>query len=68
MSIPTAWQTRGHDIEFFSVDVPTICWTRSFYGLAGTRSCFYGVFKVLSRRPGNEGPIPDNCPWVTEAR
>ena len=26
----------GHDIEFFSVDVPTTCWTRSFYGLAGT--------------------------------
>jgi hypothetical protein len=25
----------GHDIEFFSVDVPTLCWTRSFYGLAG---------------------------------
>lgn len=40
----------------------------SFYGLAGTRSCFYGVFKVLRRRPGNEGPNPDNCPWVSEWR
>jgi hypothetical protein len=26
----------GHDIEFFSLDVPVTCWTRCFYGLAGT--------------------------------
>ena len=26
----------GHDIEFFSLDMATICWTRSFYGPAGT--------------------------------
>jgi hypothetical protein len=26
----------GHDIEFTSMDVPTECWTRSFYGPAGT--------------------------------
>jgi hypothetical protein len=26
----------GHDIEFFSLDVPVTCWTRSFYGVAGT--------------------------------
>ena len=40
----------------------------SFYGLAGTRSCFYGVFKVLRCRPSAEGPIPDSCPWITEWR
>lgn len=40
----------------------------SFYGLTGTRSCFYGVFKVIRRRPGNEGPIPPNCPWVKQWR
>jgi hypothetical protein len=26
----------GHDIEFFSLDVPVTCWTRCFEGLAGT--------------------------------
>jgi hypothetical protein len=26
----------GHDIEFFCLDVPTTCWTRSFYAAAGT--------------------------------
>jgi hypothetical protein len=26
----------GHDIEFVSFDIPTSCWTRSFYGPAGT--------------------------------
>lgn len=26
----------GHDIDFFSMDLPTACWTRSFYGAAGT--------------------------------
>jgi hypothetical protein len=26
----------GHDIEFFSLDMPVMCWTRSFYGPAGT--------------------------------
>jgi len=26
----------GHDIEFVSLDVPSTCWTRSFYGPAGT--------------------------------
>jgi hypothetical protein len=26
----------GHDIEFVSLDVPTTCWTRSFYGPGGT--------------------------------
>jgi hypothetical protein len=40
----------------------------SFYGLRGTRSCFYGVFKVIRRRPGSEGLIPDNCPYVPEWR
>lgn len=40
----------------------------SFYGLAGTRSCFYGVFKVVGRRLGSEGAIPTNCPWVNEWR
>src|SRR3954464_14487457 len=40
----------------------------SFYGLAGTRSCFYGVFRVTRRRAGSQGPIPPNCPWVSEWR
>lgn len=26
----------GHDIEFFSLDMTITCWTRAFYGLAGT--------------------------------
>ena len=26
----------GHDIQFISLDMITTCWTRSFYGLAGT--------------------------------
>jgi hypothetical protein len=26
----------GHDVEFFSLDMGTTCWTRSFYGAAGT--------------------------------
>jgi hypothetical protein len=26
----------GHDMEFFSLDMVNTCWTRSFYGLAGT--------------------------------
>ena len=26
----------GHDIEFFPLDAPTRCWTRSFHGEAGT--------------------------------
>jgi hypothetical protein len=26
----------GHDVEFFSLDMATTCWTRSFYGAAGT--------------------------------
>ncbi len=26
----------GHDIQFFSLDFATTCWTRSFYGAAGT--------------------------------
>lgn len=40
----------------------------SFYGMTGTRSCFYGVFRVIRRRPGSEGLIPANCPWVMEWR
>jgi hypothetical protein len=40
----------------------------SFYGLTGTRSCLFGVFKVIRRRPGSEGPIPPDCPWVNEWR
>jgi hypothetical protein len=40
----------------------------SSYGLTGTRACFYGVFKVIRRRPGSEGPVPSDCPWVTEWR
>jgi hypothetical protein len=40
----------------------------SFYGMAGTRSCFYGVFKVVRRWPGDEGPNPAECPWVAEWR
>ena len=40
----------------------------SFYGLTGTRSCFYGLFKVIRRRAGSEGPIPPDCPWVSEWR
>jgi hypothetical protein len=38
----------------------------SFYGLTGTRACFYGVYKVLGRRPARESPVPASCPWVTE--
>jgi hypothetical protein len=26
----------GHEIEFFSMDLATTCWTRSFHGPAGT--------------------------------
>jgi hypothetical protein len=26
----------GHDFQFFSLDLATTCWTRSFYGPAGT--------------------------------
>jgi hypothetical protein len=26
----------GHDIQFFTLDLATTCWTRSFYGAAGT--------------------------------
>jgi hypothetical protein len=26
----------GHDVQFFSLDLATTCWTRSFYGAAGT--------------------------------
>jgi hypothetical protein len=26
----------GHDVDFFSLDMATTCWTRSFYGAAGT--------------------------------
>jgi hypothetical protein len=26
----------GHDMEFFSLDMLNTCWTRSFYGVAGT--------------------------------
>lgn len=26
----------GHDLDFISLDVPTACWTRSFYGPGGT--------------------------------
>lgn len=26
----------GHDIEFISLDMTNTCWTRSFYGAAGT--------------------------------
>jgi len=26
----------GHDMEFFSLDMLNTCWTRSFYGAAGT--------------------------------
>jgi hypothetical protein len=26
----------GHDIQFFTLDLVTTCWTRSFYGAAGT--------------------------------
>jgi hypothetical protein len=26
----------GHDIQFFTLDLGTTCWTRSFYGAAGT--------------------------------
>jgi hypothetical protein len=40
----------------------------SFYGQTGTRACFYGAFKVLRRRPGREGRIDANCPWVKEWR
>jgi hypothetical protein len=27
---------KGHDVDFFSLDMPVHCWTRAFYGLAGT--------------------------------
>lgn len=40
----------------------------SFYGLTGTHACFYGVFKVLGRRPATEGPAPADCPWVADWR
>jgi hypothetical protein len=26
----------GHDMDFFSLDMPITCWTRCFYGLGGT--------------------------------
>jgi hypothetical protein len=26
----------GHDIQFFTLDLATTCWTRSFHGAAGT--------------------------------
>jgi hypothetical protein len=26
----------GHDVNFFSLDLPITCWTRSFYSDAGT--------------------------------
>lgn len=37
----------------------------SFYGLAGTRAGFYGVYKVLGSRAhqGGEGPILESCTW-----
>lgn len=38
----------------------------SFYDLAGTRSCFYGVFKVVGRRPASDGPALNTCPWVSD--
>jgi hypothetical protein len=36
----------------------------SFYGLAGTRAGFYGVYKVLGHVPAGEGPeIPPSEKW-----
>lgn len=26
----------GHEVEFLGMDLPVLCWTRSFYGPAGT--------------------------------
>jgi hypothetical protein len=26
----------GHEVEFLSMDLPVLCWTRSFFGPAGT--------------------------------
>jgi hypothetical protein len=26
----------GHDVEFFSLDMAITCWTRAFFGVAGT--------------------------------
>src|SRR5262245_5286045 len=40
----------------------------SFYGLAGNRSCFYGVFNVVRHLPSQKGPSPKDCPWVNEWR
>ena len=40
----------------------------SFYGLTGTRSCFYGVFKVICGKAASKGPIRTDCPWVKEWR
>jgi hypothetical protein len=58
-----AYQSYQGKPRFDKVDVIV-----SLYGLNGTRSCFYGVFKVVSRRPGSEGTILPNCPWVHEWR
>jgi hypothetical protein len=35
----------------------------SFYGLSGTRSGFYGVYKVHGHRSATEGPILTSCKW-----
>ncbi len=43
-------------------------WTEvvAFYGLSGTRACFWGVFKKQGVRPALEGPTPESCPWARE--
>lgn len=35
----------------------------SFYGLSGTRACFYGVYAVLGHKSAGEGPVLADCPW-----
>jgi hypothetical protein len=40
----------------------------SFYGIEGSRACFYGVYRVLERLPAKKGPSPKECPWVSDWR
>jgi hypothetical protein len=40
----------------------------SFYGLAGTRAAFYGVYKVLGHRSAREGAAMNGCTWCEQWR
>lgn len=43
----------GHDIRFFSLDLPNTCWTRSFFGPRGT---------LLAMCQVNDMELPKNEP------